>query len=106
MARRQLNEYCELCRQKRDLTFHHLIPRKLHRRKGFKKNFDRETLNQGIYVCRLCHKGLHKLYDELTLARLFRDRHSMINDAAIAKHIQWSARQKVAMAGKVSHEND
>jgi len=97
VARNQTGEKCELCRQGRDLTFHHLIPRKLHRRSSFKKRYTREELNQGIYICRLCHKGLHRLYDEMTLAKQFSSKEEMIADPALVRHIDWSAKQKVTL---------
>jgi len=106
LAGKNLHVHCELCLQKRDLTFHHLIPRKLHRRKSFRKRFDRETLRRGIYICGLCHKGLHKLYDEHTLARQFSDRESIIGDTAIARHIGWSARQKITVSSRSDYHND
>ena len=86
---------CQLCQQKRHLTFHHLIPRKLHRRSGFKKRFNREELNRGIDICRPCHNGLHRLYDEMTLAKQFATLPLILTDEQLQKHIQWSAKQKV-----------
>ena len=88
--------HCAMCGQRRDLTFHHLIPRKLHRRKRFQKNVDRETLNQGIMVCRICHRGLHKTYDEMTLGTQFNTLDAILADDALARHAAWSARQKLS----------
>jgi len=98
MARKHTMESCELCLQKRNLSFHHLIPRKLHRRKGFRKKYDQEMLDKGLYLCNLCHKGLHKLYDELTLANNFGNKEAIVADQAMAKHIAWSVKQKVSVA--------
>jgi hypothetical protein len=42
---------CDLCGCTRPLTFHHLIPRKVHRRAAFKKNYSKEQLNHGLQVC-------------------------------------------------------
>jgi len=86
---------CELCGRARDLTFHHLIPRKLHKRRRFKKLYSREQLNQGIYLCRLCHNGLHRLYNEEALAKLFNDKQKIMADPVLIKHIDWSAKQKL-----------
>ncbi|MAM88662.1 hypothetical protein [Allohahella sp. A8] len=87
-------ECCELCARPVDLTFHHLIPRKVHRRAHFQKRYDREQLNAGIWICRLCHRGLHRLYDEMTLARDFSTLERIQADEAIARHIAWCAKQK------------
>jgi 5-methylcytosine-specific restriction endonuclease McrA len=85
---------CALCLRRRQLTFHHLIPRKLHRRNYFKKHYTREELQRGISLCRECHRGLHKLYDEMTLGKTLNTIDHLKRDAAIARHVQWVARQK------------
>ncbi|MGD9391562.1 MAG: HNH endonuclease [Chromatiales bacterium] len=85
---------CELCRRTTRLTFHHLIPRKLHRRNRFRKNYTREELNLGIAICRRCHNGLHLLYDEMTLAKHFSTLDALLADDAIKRHVAWAGRQK------------
>ncbi len=76
------------------LTFHHLIPRKVHRRAHFKKHFDRDTLNQGIAICRDCHKGIHKRFSEMELARSFNTPERLLADPDLARHFSWVAKQK------------
>jgi hypothetical protein len=85
---------CVLCQQLRDLTFHHTIPKKLHPRKRYRRRFSRSRLEQGIKLCQLCHRGLHALYDETTLAENFDTIDVMLKDDAISRHVAWSARQK------------
>ena len=63
---------CPLCQRQVALTFHHLIPKKMHRRTYFKKNYKRAQLHEGIMICRLCHDGLHDLYVASQLNRLLR----------------------------------
>lgn len=75
------------------LTFHHLIPRKVHRRTHFRKHFSREQLACGIHVCRLCHSGIHRLYDELVLARRLATLDALRADPAIQRHCQWVRKQ-------------
>ena len=89
-------DLCVLCKQARELTFHHLIPRKMHRRTHFRKHFSKTELNQGIEVCRPCHKGLHRLYDEMTLAKQFYSLELLLTDPQIQKHIQWSGKLKLS----------
>jgi len=91
-------EHCQLCNQVRDLTFHHLIPRKLHRRSRFQKRFSHDELNTGIRICKLCHRGLHRTYDEMTLATKFSSVEAIRADDALLRHIYWSSRQKVTTA--------
>jgi len=100
----QLHEYplatrrkfgrCALCDRNTHLTFHHLIPKKLHRRKHFKKNYDKATLQSGIDICNRCHKGLHVLFDEMTLGRTLNTVALLKQNPTVAKHCEWVARQK------------
>ncbi len=85
---------CPCCRRITHLTFHHLIPKKLHRRVHFRKHYSREQLNRGIDLCRLCHNGLHSLYDEMALARQFPTLNQILDCASLQKHFGWVAKQK------------
>jgi len=76
------------------LTFHHLIPKKLHRRAFFRKNFDKDELNQGVNICRACHDGIHDLYDEMQLAKQFPTLPALLADEALQKHFAWVAKKK------------
>ena len=59
---------CPCCSRTVPLTFHHLVPKKVHRRNRYKKLYSKNDLNRGVYLCRRCHKGIHRTFDELTLA--------------------------------------
>ena len=85
---------CALCGRHTALTFHHLIPRKLHRRPRFRKRYDREALQRGIALCRLCHKGVHRLHSEMTLARDLSTLEALSNDPAIRRHVAWVRKQR------------
>lgn len=85
---------CALCKRDTVLTFHHLIPRKVHRRARYRKTYSRETLQRGIELCRRCHTGLHHLYDEMTLAQRLNTLESLQQDEAVQRHVLWVARQK------------
>ena len=87
---------CALCGRRSALTFHHLIPRKLHRRPRFKNYYARAELARGIGICRLCHDGIHALYDEMTLAQSLRTLDDLRNDPRIRKHAAWVRKQKSA----------
>ena len=86
---------CPLCQRDVPLTFHHLIPKKLHRRTRFKKSFSKDQLNQGVFICRLCHNGIHDHYDEMTLAKEFSTLDQLRQDEQIQRHAEWVAKQKV-----------
>ena len=85
---------CALCRRDTALTFHHLIPRKMHRRARFRKAWTREELNRGVDVCGRCHKGLHRLHDEMTLGTELNTLDALASDPAVARHVAWVAKQK------------
>lgn len=51
-------------------------------------------------LCRLCHVGVHKIYDEQTLATEFHTLEALRLDPTIQRHVAWVAKQKV------QHDND
>lgn len=87
---------CALCGREVSLTFHHLIPKKVHRRARFKQDYSKQDLQQGIMICRLCHKGIHKMFDEMTLAKNFNSLASLRNDEQVQRHVKWVRKQKRA----------
>jgi len=89
--------FCILCGRSTNLTFHHLIPRKLHRRNFFRKHFSRDDLNRGIDICRACHNGIHALYSEMELAKKYASLEALREDPALARHVAWVAKQKHAL---------
>jgi hypothetical protein len=66
----------------------------VHRRAHFKRHFSKEALQAGIRVCRLCHKGIHREYDEMTLAREFNSLEQLREDSVLSKHFEWVAKQR------------
>lgn len=88
------HERCATCGRATRLTFHHLIPRKLHRRKFFRRHYDRDTLNAGIRICRSCHVAIHRRFDEMTLGKSFNQLEDLQTDDSLARHFAWASRQK------------
>jgi hypothetical protein len=84
---------CELCQRECQLTFHHLIPKKVHKRNFFRKKYRKDDLQQGIHICRKCHSGIHNLYDEKHLAKELNTLEKLLADEAIQKHVKWVAKQ-------------
>lgn len=64
---------CPLCERRLNLTFHHLIQKKVHRRRRFQKAYSQTELAEGAWVCRECHNDIHRFFDEMTLARELND---------------------------------
>lgn len=86
---------CPFCEREVKLTFHHLIPKKMHRREYFKKKYTKERLNDGVDICRLCHNGIHNLYDEMKLAKEYSSIERLKHDVSLQKHFNWVAKQKI-----------
>ncbi|MCG6156085.1 hypothetical protein [Rubinisphaera margarita] len=98
MPRHKKYGHCVCCNRETLLTFHHLIPRKMHRRPYFQKNYTKEELNRGICICRLCHNGIHDRHDEMTLAKEFPTFEQLIADGELQRHFAWVAKQKIKPA--------
>ncbi len=81
--------HCAFCRRERLLTFHHLIPRTTHRNKWFRKNFSKQQMQEGVMLCRDCHKKVHQVHTEKVLGRQFNAPEKLIADPEIAKFVQW-----------------
>lgn len=93
MAEDTNRDSCELCgRAGVVLTRHHLIPRRTHRLKRIRKSFDRARRQGDILrVCRPCHKQIHVLFDEKTLAARYNTRAALLADPEMAKFVAWLA---------------
>ena len=85
---------CPLCGRETPLTFHHLIPRKLHRRKRFRKRYSREELNRGVRICRLCHNGIHRMFDEMTLGQELNSLDRLREEESLIRHARWVSKQR------------
>ena len=59
----------------------------------------------GIHICQLCHRGLHKLYDEMTLAKEYASVDRLLADAEVCKHIDWVKKQKRGLMLNISGRN-
>lgn len=95
MRKKPENSYCELCQRDAPLTFHHLIPRKVHRRARFQKHYTLEQLQQGVWLCYPCHRAVHRRHDEMELALRFNSLEALKSDPDMASHIVWIRKQKV-----------
>lgn len=86
---------CELCGREKPLTKHHLIPRAVHTKKRYiRKHGKQEMRERGADLCKLCHDGIHDLYDEKTLANDFNTRELLLEDESIRRHVAWVRKQK------------
>jgi len=86
---------CELCGRDQPLTFHHLIPKALHKKPRYQKRHKKEELRaRGIDICKLCHDGLHDLVSARDLADHFSTKETLLSHPPVGNHIAWVKKQK------------
>lgn len=81
---------CALCGRAKPLTFHHLIPRKCHRKKWFRRHFTREEMQtRGLDVCRDCHRHIHQTFTEQELGKHYNTRETLMAQEEMQKFVAW-----------------
>ena len=91
------DEACELCTRTLPLSFHHLIPRRLHDRRWFRDRFGIvEMRSRGSWVCRSCHDFIHEHFDENQLGRQLNTLDALKAEQLVQTHLAWAMRQRVA----------
>ena len=81
---------CELCGRENIVTFHHLIPKCNHSNKWFKKNFTRDEMNEGIYVCKYeCHKEIHSIISEKELGKKYNTITKLLSHPLVVKYVSF-----------------
>lgn len=86
---------CALCGREQPLTFHHLIPRKLHRKKRFLNRFGKEEMKKrGIDICRKCHAAIHCFWDEKTLGEEYNTKEKLMQTEEMQKFVAWVKKLK------------
>jgi hypothetical protein len=78
------------------LTFHHLVPRGVHRRQRFVQRYGKgEMRAAGLWICRLCHCGIHEIIpNEKILAESYYTKELLLGHEGIARHVAWVRKQK------------
>ncbi len=89
-----VRETCPTCGRELLLTFHHLIPKKVHRRPRFARQYPKQQMNLGIYLCKDCHKAIHRTYSEMQLAQNFASLAALLGDETLQRHFEWLGRQR------------
>jgi 5-methylcytosine-specific restriction endonuclease McrA len=86
---------CELCGRTRQLTFHHLIPRKNHGKRRFQRRFAKEEMKErGLWICRLCHRQLHRFFSEEELGQRLNSREAILADPDMQRFVRWARKQR------------
>lgn len=85
------SDCCALCGRRVALSFHHLIPRKNHRKPWYRRHFTIEEMRRrGIWLCRECHSAVHRFFDEQTLGRRLNTLAALAAEPAIQRHVAWA----------------
>lgn len=94
-ARTRAPDRCEFCGRDKPLTFHHLIPQKVHGRRRFLRRYSKKEMRtRGLHLCRPCHSGIHNLIAEIDLGEVYNTREALLAHAGVARHVAWVTRQK------------
>ncbi|MCI4671615.1 MAG: hypothetical protein MRZ79_25960 [Bacteroidia bacterium] len=81
---------CELCeREGLPTTKHHVIPRKVHKNKWFRKNFSREAMNETIDLCKNCHRQIHLFFSHKDLARKYHSVELLLEEERVKNYVEW-----------------
>lgn len=87
---------CELCQREVDrYTVHHLVPRARGGRFG-----------PTARLCPTCHRQLHALFSETTLAEELNSIASLRSNPRVNSYLKWVRKQKSAGGFKVRRAND
>ncbi|MEM9645491.1 MAG: hypothetical protein AAF989_10890, partial [Planctomycetota bacterium] len=88
---------CLFCHRitRKGTTKHHLIPRRCHHNKWFKKRFKRLEMQQTIPLCRDCHAAVHRFVPrEKDLGRYYRTTESLLAHDDIRRFVAWVKNRK------------
>lgn len=78
---------CELCdRPVANLTEHHLVPRQYTRRRQL-------PTSATVLLCRPCHKQIHTLFDNPTLARDLNTLDRLRAEPRLQRFVAWVRKQ-------------
>lgn len=87
---------CELCeRPVADLTIHHLVPKQ-------KDGKDGPTAE----ICSACHRQIHALFDNATLARQLNSVAKLKAEPRLAKFLRWVRKQAPGKRVRVYRRRD
>ena len=95
MQKASMPDACAMCERAVTLSFHHLIPRRVHRKTWFRTHHSLDEMrSRGLWLCRLCHNAVHEHFDETTLGRQLNTLEAFKAEPLLQRHIEWAARQR------------
>ena len=94
MTVKEEDNNCELCERTRELTFHHLVPRSMHKRKWVQRSFSAEQRQEGLMLCRDCHSAIHRFFDCAELARNRYSKEKLLEHDDFLAFVLWIRKQR------------
>ncbi|KAI9359968.1 hypothetical protein DFJ73DRAFT_92401 [Zopfochytrium polystomum] len=84
---------CELCDREMVLTFHHLIPRAVHRK--LRRQFAQAEMDhRGAWLCRPCHSAVHRLFNHERLGRELNTVERLMEEEAVQRWVRYAEKQR------------
>lgn len=85
---------CELCQNGPVWDFHHFIPRTLHKKKRFQRQYTKEQLAKGLNLCKMCHNTIHDMATERELGESWNTKKLLLEHPEIGKYVRWKRKHK------------
>ncbi|CAG8496703.1 5932_t:CDS:2 [Funneliformis caledonium] len=86
---------CLMCHRHMPLTFHHLVPKMMHKRVIKKKLYTKDQCNaRGIYICRPCHSACHKMISHEQMAYEYNTLDKLLEHEEVSKFVNWASKQR------------
>ncbi len=85
---------CVLCKRELPLTFHHVIPKLVQKRRWVKELHTATQLQEGIWVCKPCHSAIHRFIEHADLAREYHTVGRLLSHEELGKFVRWSQKQR------------
>lgn len=81
---------CAFCERKKELSFHHYIPKTLHNNKWFKKRYKKVYMRtHGVYLCEQCHKEIHIFFSEKDLGKYYNTKDKLFSTEKVKNFVNW-----------------
>ena len=85
---------CGLCNRMKELTFHHFIPKTLHKNKLFRKMYALKFMqSHGIDLCDDCHYNIHHFHTEKELGKYYNDKKKLLSSEKVRNFLKWVKKQ-------------
>lgn len=85
---------CNFCGRMKELTFHHYIPKTLHKNKLFVKLYDKKFMQtHGVDLCDDCHSAIHDFFTEKDLGKNYNSKEKLFATEKIRNFIKWVKKQ-------------